>query len=38
MGIFVSKLGASDRLGNQLQTQVPKLEFGTWRNPAFCRI
>jgi hypothetical protein len=45
MGILVSKPGAYDGLGNQLiaraktcyllQTQVPRLEFGTWRNPIF---
>jgi hypothetical protein len=48
MGILVIKHGASDGSGNQLiawaktcyllQTQVPELEFGTWRNPVFCRI
>jgi hypothetical protein len=48
MGILVNKPGASDGSGNQLiawakicyllQTQVPGLEFGTWRNPVFYRI
>jgi hypothetical protein len=48
MGILVNKPSASDGSGNQLivwaktcyllQTQVPRLEFGTWRNSVFSRI
>jgi hypothetical protein len=44
MGILVNEPGASNGSGNQLiawentcyllQTRVPGLEFGTWRNPA----
>jgi hypothetical protein len=48
MGILVNKSGMSDGLGNKLiawantcyllQTRVPGLEFGTWRNPAHAAV